>query len=299
MNWERTAEHRREAHHHRQQLRRQNQAARRRRHNREVRQQYGIPKPPQIGPPAPGFIPMTWRLAELRYLYRYGWPLPPDWNTSPRPWQPKLNADGDHRHVMAMRIARDTLNRKDSPPHWIRTRIGRAVALEIVAVGRADEVRRPILLRSAAYIACDGNLPNQAELITAYALSCYPAAALLRWPSRDELAASRQRQAQDDEQLLSRALIRIAVTASGLAEHYSDTRPLAEQISALAWRIHSQRIAHSWYKPSGLWAQPDHNPGITALVSWAQAVLLQNPDWPEAAELVRLTQALSNAGHTT
>ena len=235
----------------------------------------------------------------MRYLYRYGWPLPKGWNTTPRPRQPKLNADGDHRHGVVMRIAYNTLNRKDSPPHWIRTRIGRAIALEMAAASRADEARRSILLCSAACIACDGSLPNPAELITAYALSRYPAAALLRWPSRDELAASRQRQAQDDEQLLSRALIRIAVTAGGLAEHYPDTRPLTEQISALAWRIHGRRINQSWHKPAGLWAQPDHNAGITALASWARAVMLQRSDWPEAADLVRLAQALSNSGHTT
>ena len=298
MNWERTPEQRLEAHRYRQQQRRQNQAGRRRQSHRQARHEYGIPDQPQ-GPPPPGHTPLVWLLAEMRYLYRYGWPLPKGWNTTPRPRQPKLNADGDHRHVVAMRIAYNTLNRKDSPPHWIRTRISRAVGLEMAAASRACDAHRPLLLRSAAGLACDGNLPNQAELITAYALSRYPAAALLRWPSPQELAASRQRLAQEDEQLLSRALIRIAVTASGLAEHYSDTRPLAEQISALAWRMHSQHITHSRDKPSGLWAQPDHNPGITALVSWTRAVLLQNPDWPEAAELVRLTQALSNAGHTT
>ena len=174
MNWERTAEQRWQAHRHRQQLRRQNQASRRRRRYREVRQQYGIPEPPQLGPPSPGYNAHIWQLAELRYLYRYGWPLPPGWNTSPRPRQPKLNVDGDHQHVVARRLAYHTIGRSDASIGWMQTRITRAVVLELAAANRVDDARCPILLSSAAHLACDGNLPNWAQLITAYGQGRYP-----------------------------------------------------------------------------------------------------------------------------
>ena len=292
MNWERTPEQRWQAHRHRQQLRRQNQAGRRRRRYREVRQQYGIPEPPQLGPPSPGYTAHIWQLAELRYLYRYGWPLPPDWNTSPRPRQPKLNADGDHRHVVAMRLAHHTLGRPDLPTRWIQTRITRAVVLELAAANRSDDTRRPILLRSAAHLACNGNLPDWAQLITAYGQGRYPEAINLQWPTPQELAASRERRARDQEQFLLHTLTRIAVIAGGLAEHHPDTSPLAGQISELVTNISKQRISCSWHASAGPWAPPDHNPGIDALHSSAQAVKLLRPDWPEAADLFGFTQDL-------
>ena len=292
MNRERTSEQRWQAHRHRQQLRRQNQAGRRRRRYREVRQQYGIPEPPQLGPPPPGHTAHIWQLVELRYLYRYGWPLPPGWNTRPRPRQPKLNADGDHQHVVAMRLAHDTLSRPDCPTGWIRPRMTRAVVLELAAANRADDARRPILLRSAAHLACDGNRPNWAQLITAYALGRYPESAKLHWPGQQELAASLQRRARDEEQLLLHRLTHIAVIAGGLAKRHPDTQPLAGQISEFVRSIFNRRISHSWREPAGPWAPPDHDRDISALHRSAQAVMLLRPDWPETVDLVRLTQNL-------
>lgn len=106
------------------------------------------------------------------------------------------------------------------------------------------------------------------------------------------MAASRERRARDKEQLLLHTLTRIAVIADGLAEHHPDTRLLAGQISELVTGIFKRRISCSWHAPAGPWAPPDHNPGINALHSSAQAVKLLRPDWPEAADLSGLTQHL-------
>ena len=295
MNWERTAEQRWQAHQHRQQLRRQNQAGRRRRRYRQVRQQYGIPEPPQLGPPPPGQTAHIWQLAELRYLYRYGWPLPPGWNTSARPSQPKLNAYGDHQHVVAMRLAYHTIGRSNAPIGWVRMRITRAVVLELDTAKRVDDARRPILLRSAAHLACDGNRPNWAQIITAYALGRYPESAKLHWPGQQELAASLQRRARDEEQLLLHKLTYIAVIAGGLAKHHHDTQPLAGQISEFVRSIFKRRISRSWREPAGPWAPPDHDRDINGLHRSAQAVMMLRPEWPETADLVRLTQGLLNS----
>ena len=292
MNRERTAEQRWQAHQHRQQLRRQNRAGRHRRRYREVRQQYSIPEPPHLGPPSPGYTAHIWQLAELRYLCRYGWPLPPGWNTSPRPRQPRLNTDGDHRHVVAMRLAYHTIGRQDCPTGWIRTRITRAVALELDAANRADDARRPILLRSAAHLACDGNRPNWAQLITAYALGRYPESAKLHWPGQQELAASREGRARDEQQLLLHKLTYIAVIAGGLAQLHPDTQPLAGQISEFVRSIFNRRISRCWREPAEPWAPPDRDRDINALHRSSQAVMMLRPDWPETADLVRLTQEL-------
>ena len=139
-----------------------------------------------MGPPPPGHGSVAWQRAELRWLYRYGWPLPADWNTSPRPRQPKLNADGHHWHCVAMIIAYNlrercrrepdllrwgwervdeddaggsrVLKRRQPDPEvwrWARRYMHRAVALEVLASERADPARRDLLLRSARNLAYD------------------------------------------------------------------------------------------------------------------------------------------------
>ena len=233
MNWERTSEQRLEARRYRQRRRRQNRGGHRRQSRRQARQEYGntgqaharaSPAWSHTSRLAVGraVLPVPLRLASAERLEHHTQAAATETERRRRP-----PARGSHGHCA----------RYPQLERW-------PAALELAAANRAGDTRRPLLLCSAACLACDGNLPNQVELITAYALSRYPIAARLRWAGRDELVASRQRQALDDEQLLSRALIRIAVTAGGLAEHYQDIRPVSEQISALAWRIHNQRMTH-------------------------------------------------------
>ena len=295
MDWETTPEQRLADHRARQQRRRRNQAGKRRQLARAVRRQYGIPEPPVPGPPAPSHISGVWLLAERRYLYRYGWPLHQGWNTSPRPSLPKLNADGDHRHAVAMRIAHRTLTPSDYPPPawWIQTQLNRAIGLELEAANRADETRRPLLLRSTTCLACDGCLPDRAELIAAYTLSRYPETARLRWPSQQELDASRQRRAQNLEQVLSLTLIRISQLAGQIGKCYSQCQPQMKLIAALARRIHDRHLPnHPWPETSHQWQPPDYEPGIVTLVSNASAVWLQRPEWPDAVILNRMTRQL-------
>ena len=87
----------------------------------------------------------------------------------------------------------------------------------------------------------------------------------------------------------------IAVIAGGLAEHHPNTQPLAGQISELVRSVMNRRISRSWREPAGNWAPPDHDRGINALHRSAQAVMLLRPEWPETADLVRLTQGLLNS----
>ena len=295
MDWERTPEQRQAIHRERQLHRRLNQAGKRQQLTRAVRQQYGIPEPPIPGPPAPGYISGVWRLAERRYLYRYGWPLPAGWHTSPRPHLPKLNADGDHRHVVAMLIAHRILTPTDyqPPAEWVRTQLNRAISLELEAANRADDSRRPLLLRSAACLACDGNIPDRAELIAAYALSRYPETGNLRWPSRQELEYAGQRRAQTLERALSRTLINISRLAVEMGKHYPHCQPQTRRIAAQARRIHDRHLpAYCWPTTNQLWQPPDYEPGIRTLISNASAVWLQRPEWPGAAILERMTRQL-------
>lgn len=291
----RIAEQRLADHRARQQRRRRNQAGKRRQSRRAVRRQYGIPEPPVTGPPAPGYISGVWLLAERRYLYRYGWPLTEGWNTRPRPTLPKLNADGDHRHVVAMCIVHRILTPSDYPPPdwWIQTQLNRAISLELAAANRADETRRPLLLRSAACLACDGCLPDRAELIAAYTLSRYPQVASLRWPSPQELDASRQRRAQNLEQALSQTLLRISRLAGLMGKHYPQCQPQMKLLAVLARRIHDRHLPnHPWSETSHQWRPPDYEPGIITLASNASAVWLQRPEWPDAVILNRMTRQL-------
>ena len=295
MDWERTPEQRQAIHRERQLHRRRNQAGKRRQLTRAVRRQYGIPEPPVTGPPAPGYISGVWRLAEHRYLYRYGWPLTEGWNTNPRPRLPKLNADGDHRHAVAMLIAHRILTPSDYPPPawWIQTQLNRAISLELEAANRADESRRPLLLRSAACLACDGCLPDRAELIAAYALSRYPETASLRRPSLQELDTSRQRRSQNLERALSQTLLRISRLAGLMGQRYPDCQPQMKQIAVLARCIHDRHLpTHPWPETTHQWQPPDYDPGIATLGSNASAVWLQRPQWPDAVILDRMTRLL-------
>ena len=165
--------------------------------------------------------------------------------------------------------------------------------MELAAANRADETRRPLLLRSAACLACDGGLTDRAELTTAYALGRYPETARLRWPSQQELDDSRQRRAHNLEQSLSRTLLNISRLAVEMGRHYPQCTPLAEQISKLAHRMHRRHLAHhQWPETERTWQQPDYEPGIVTLASKASAVWLQRPEWPEAPILNRMTRQL-------
>lgn len=94
-----------------------NQAGRRRARRREW--------PTRHGPPAPGYISRAWRLAEERYLHRYGLPLPDNWHARPRPQIPKLNTGGDHHHPLAMHTAQQTANDSCCPIATGKTRWSR------------------------------------------------------------------------------------------------------------------------------------------------------------------------------
>lgn len=221
--------------------------------------------------------------------------MPQGWNTRPRPSLPKLNAEGDHRHAVAMRIAHRIFTPSDypSPAEWIQTQLNRAISLELAAANRADESRRPLLLRSAACLACDGCLPDRAELIGAYTLSRYPENASLRWPSPQELDASRQRRYHNLEQALSQTLLRISLLAGLMGKSYPQCQPQMKQIAALARRIHDRHLpTHPWPDTTHQWQPPDYQPGIVTLASNASAVGLQRPEWPDAVILVGMTRQL-------
>ena len=97
-----------------------NQAGRRR-----ARQRSWPVIPDKHGPPVPGYVSAAWRRAEERYLHRYGWPLPDNWHARPRPRIPKLNTGGDHRHPVAMRIARQAVSDRRLPYRYWQNRMSK------------------------------------------------------------------------------------------------------------------------------------------------------------------------------
>ena len=126
------------------------------------------------GPPAPGYFSMAWQRAAERYLHRYGWPLPPNWHAAPRPRMPRLNAGGDHRHQVAMLVARRAANNPHLPHHYRQARLGKALLLELEAYSVASTKQRPHLLRSAAHLAATAGWADQARAIRRQATEKFP-----------------------------------------------------------------------------------------------------------------------------
>lgn len=283
------------------------QALKHRQHReRRARNQAGLRRarrrewPTRHGPPAPGYINRAWRLAEERYLHRYGLPLPDNWHARPRPQIPKLNTGGDHRHPLAMHIAHSTADseRQLLPYRYWQNLMEQALALELEACQAAPPERQPYLMRSAAHLAAAAGWPSQARVIRKQAEMQFPnLAGKLNWPTLEAMNCYEGAKASREDATIATALRSIATVP------YATTTFASQRLAAAATAmLTAQRLET---KGRTMWeldvtnCHEDDLPVVRNLQAKAALTISQRrPHWPEAEELRQAAKALIPASQT-